>query len=195
MKVLKLSKKNQTSVIGEAIKVLQSGGTIVYPTETAYGLGADFLNLSAAKKIYKIKGRNFKKPLSIIVSNLAMAKKTVIFNKISLELAKKYWPGALTLVLKSKKTTGKFIGLRISSNKIASQIAKKLRCPIFATSANLSGKKECYSTKSIINQFVNNKYQPDLVIDAGKLLRQKVSTVVKVDGQRIEVLRKGQIII
>lgn len=199
MKVLNIFKFNQRAVINEAVNVLKKGGVIVYPTETAYGLGADFFNPKAIEKVYQIKGRNFKKQLPILVSTLAMAKKLVKFDAVSLKLAKRYWPGALTLVQKSKvksqnySSKFKTLGLRISSNKLASAIVKKFGGPITATSANVAGKSECYSISEVINQFKNKKYQPDLVIDGGMLLKRKVSTVVQVIDGRVKVLRKGTI--
>ena len=95
MKIVKSNKQG----IKKAISILKQGGVIVYPTETAYGLGADFLNAKAVNKIYQIKGRNYAKPLSVIVSSIRMAREYVKFDQESLQLAKKYWPGALTLVL------------------------------------------------------------------------------------------------
>lgn len=188
--------------------MLRAGGVIVYPTETAYGLGADFFNLKAVKKIYQIKGRDYRKPLSVIAGDLKMAKSLVNFDKTSLGLARKCWPGPLTLVLsqKSQPEAGrplaekfkindyKTLGLRISSNKLATAIVKKLGRPITATSANISGKGECYSISDVIKQFKNKKSRPDLIIDAGRVPKTKVSTVVKVIDGEIKILRRGKIL-
>jgi len=201
MQVVKLNKLNQTVIIKQAVDVLKQGGVIVYPTETAYGLGADFLNPKAVKKVYQIKGRDFKKPLSVIVADLKMAQKLVKFNKISLKLAKKHWPGALTLVLPRKAIveTGfkpvSTIALRVSSSKLATAIVKKINQPLTATSANLSGKGELYSTMAVIKEFKNKKYQPDLIIDAGRLPKIKPSTIAKIEKNKLEILRQGKIIV
>ena len=230
MKIIKLNKSNRLVIVKQAVDVLKQGGTVVYPTETAYGLGADFLNPEAIKKIYRIKGRNFKKPLSVIVADLKMAQKSVKFNKIALNLAKKYWPGALTLILNSKfsipskfkNSDYKTLALRVSADKLAGAIAKKLKNPLTATSANLSGKGELYSAKAVIKEFSakvsqrrpaygmgasrpawlgpasgrkNKKFQPDLIIDAGKLAKVKPSTIVKISKNKIEILRQGNIVI
>jgi len=103
MEIIKLTKSNYRSVVKQAINILKQGGVIVYPTETAYGLGADFFNPQAIKKIYQIKGRNYRKPLSIIASSFTMAQGLVKFDKLGLKLAKKYWPGALTLILQDAR--------------------------------------------------------------------------------------------
>ncbi|MCX6785714.1 MAG: L-threonylcarbamoyladenylate synthase [Candidatus Komeilibacteria bacterium] len=187
MRILKLAKNNSAEIIKSAVKVLRAGGVIAYPTETAYGLGADFLNPVAIKKVYQIKGRLCKKPLSAIAADLKMAKKLVKFDEFSLALAKKYWPGPLTLIV------GK-IGLRISANKLAAGIVKKLGRPITATSANLTGQGEFYAAAKIIEQFHNKKQQPDLIIDAGSLPKNKVSTVARVIGDKIKILRRGKIL-
>ena len=188
MKIIKISERNHSAIVKQAVAVLKRGGVIVYPTETAYGLGADFFNPRAIKKIYQIKGRQYKKPLSVIVSDFKMAGQLVKFDKSSLRLAKKYWPGPLTLIVKNT-------GLRISSNKLATGIVKKLQHPISATSANLTGRGEFYSAPEVIKQFNKKKHQPDLIIDAGRLPKNKVSTVAQVVGDKIKILRKGQIVI
>lgn len=201
MRIIKLSKSNSSEIIKAAINALRAGGVIVYPTETAYGFGADFLNYEAVKKVYKIKNRDIKKPLSAIVADLKMAKKFVKFNEIALKFAKKYWPGPLTLVLNSKfLISNEFkisnytnLALRVSSNKIATAIVKKFGSPITATSANISGKGELYSASGIIKQFEKRKFKPDLIIDAGLLPKCGVSTIIKVKNNKVDVLRQGRI--
>ncbi|MBT3689797.1 threonylcarbamoyl-AMP synthase [bacterium] len=190
MKRLVLDKNNQAEIIKQAISILKKGGVIVYPTETAYALGADFLNKKATNKIYKIKGRGSSKELPIIVSSLSMAKEYVKFNKLALKLARKYWPGPLTLVLETKQ--GKTLALRKTSNKFTLSLVKKLKVPIISTSANISGKTNCFKVDDIIKQFKNNRIKPDLIIDAGSLKKSKVSTIVSVDN-KLKILRRGAI--
>lgn len=86
------------------------------------------------------------------------------------------------------------IGLRMPNNKIALDLAKYLKRPITATSANLSGKLDCYSAKEIIKQFKSQKYKPDIIINAGQLPKRKPSTMVKVDSNgKVQVLRQGPV--
>ena len=204
MKKLLTSSLAQTEIIAVAVKILKRGGVIVFPTETAYGIGADFFNPQAVKRVYKIKNRLYNKPLPILVSSFKMAKDIVSFNKVSALLAKKYWPGPLTLVLQvtRKQDTNNYqlsttnyqtLGLRISSNKLATLIVRKLGRPITATSANRAGQKTCYTADEVIKQFINKKNQPDLVIDAGRLPQRKTSTVVKIVDNKIDILRKGSV--
>jgi len=187
--------------IQEAVNVLKSGGVIVYPTDTAYGLGADCLNRKAIARVYKIKGRNFNKPLTLITANLDQVKKIAKINSFELKLIKKYWPGPLTILFKLKtknrelRTISKngLIGIRIPSNRTARQLAAKLGRPLTATSANLSGKKECYWAEDAIRQFDNQKIKPDLILDQGKLNKSEVSTIIKLNKKKIEIIRPGKI--
>lgn len=174
----------------------------VYPTETCYGIGCDALNQNLVLKVYKIKGRDFNKPVSWIVSNIDMASKYVVFSGLALDLAKKFWPGPLTLVLPARdkilnrlKYISGSIALRVSSHPIALNLVKKIDSPIVSTSANLSGFSECYTLKDMRAQFKHQKIKPDFAIDGGKLNRVPPSTVVEVDGNRIKVLRKGNVVI
>lgn len=206
MRILKINQdKPERGVLKEAIKVLQRGGTVVYPTDTAYGLGVDALNRKAVKQVYKIKGRKFTKPLPLIVSSLNMGQKWGYFTQRALELANKWWPGPLTLILKSKiSDSGKLttlqtrkrlktVGLRVSNSLIARQLSQRLGRPITATSANISGERECYSAREVLKQFRDKKDQPDLILDGGSLKRVKPSTIVDMTGPTLKVLRQGPI--
>lgn len=192
--------------VQEAIRVLKSGGVIVYPTETSYGLGCDATQKKAVAKIFKIKQRSLKKSVTIIVSSFRMAQDYVEFDKISWQLAKKYWPGPLTLVLprnrkKRKKIytdlTGKNFdfGIRISPQPVSLKLVRSLGRPLISTSANVSGDQPAYQLSEILKQFRNKKSQPDLIIDAGQLPKRKTSTVIQVKDGKIKVLRPGPIII
>ena len=83
--------------IEQAVEVIKDGGVVVVPTETAYGLAADATNDGAVQKIYQIKGRAEGKPVLELVDSLEMALQYAEFSAKALELAQKYWPGALTL--------------------------------------------------------------------------------------------------
>lgn len=188
------SNKPDPRITSHAVKIIRQGGVIVFPTETAYGLAADFLNPKAIKKIFQIKRRPENKKLTLIVPDITMVKKYFYLDKLGKKLAKAYWPGPLTLILSVKKTVKvgwKEAGVRVSSNPIARELSQKLGRPITATSANLSGLPECYTIKKVVNQFFGRKYQPDLILDAGKLPKRKVSTIVKIERGEIKVIREG----
>jgi len=182
---MEILKKNE---IKKAVAILKSSGIIVYPTETSYGIGCDYTNKRAIKRIYKIKGRPKGKPFITLVDSVKMAKRYGIINKIAIKLIKKFMPGPLTLIVKGKKS-GEFT-FRISSNKIANELVKGLKKPIVSTSANIHGKKPIYNSKEAIKQF-NNKV--DAVIDAGTLKMCKPSTIVKVYDKQIKIIRESAI--
>jgi len=198
MKEIKLNKDNRIKALQAAIEVLNSGGIIIYPTETSYGLGCDFYNDKAVEKIYKIKKRDKKDMLSVIVPDVIAASYLVDFSEKSRRLASAYWPGALTLVLpykycKIQKHCDDYLALRVSSNRFASELSTNFGKPIVATSANISKQPSTYTEAEIKKQFDNLKIKPDLFINAGSLPRNNASTIVKFVKGRGEILRQGDI--
>ena len=197
--ILKVSDKNSEEVIlTKAAEIVAGGGIIAYPTETFYGLGADATNEKAIKKIYKIKGRNFINPISIIIGqteNLYPLVQSV--PPAAQKLMQAFWPGALTIIFKASDVvlpvltagTGK-IGVRVSGSNAAQAIAQKLGHPLTATSANLSGKPEC-SRASEVAQQIGNKI--DAIVDFGPTTGDKVSTIIDVTCDPPEILREGTI--
>lgn len=178
-----------------AVEFLRKGKVIVYPTETAYGIGCDLTNVDAIKKIYKIKKRNVKKKMSVIVSDVTMAEKFGNLKKVDRILINEFMPGPLTLIVPKRKNFPDIANVefvfRISSNKIAKNLSKKLGRPIVASSANYSGEKTNYKIKEVIKDF-NNKV--DLIIDEGNLKKKEVSTIAKFDeNKKIKILREGPI--
>ncbi len=161
-------------VISKAVKTLQNGGLIIYPTETCYGLGADATNPAAIKKVFIIKNRPFTKPLSVIVSSIEMIKEYAVITRETEQLIKEYMPGPLTLIVKNK-TFPKIllgdetrVGFRIPDHLIALEIVKKLGRPITATSANISSQPNNYEVPDL---------PVDYVINQGKLPLRQPSTV------------------
>jgi L-threonylcarbamoyladenylate synthase len=198
MREIKLTTSNKAIVLKEALDVLKQGGVIIYPTETSYGLGADFYNKSALAKIYKIKKRDTKNPLPVLVPDLLMATTLVKFSKGARLLASKYWPGPLTLVLPFKYCRWQghcddFLALRVSNHPLASNLVTALGNPLVATSANLSNQPNCYKPEEIIASFAKAEFTPDLFINVGSLPVRKPSTLVKFVGEEMEILRQGNL--
>jgi len=169
---------------------------IIYPTETCYGIGCSALDKEEVKKIFELKKRPNEKPFIVLVDSINMLKKIARVNKTALELAKKYWPGPLSIVLPKKniiqnEVSKDYIACRISSNRFANEIIKEIKAPLISTSANLSGKPSPYSIKEIDESLIKGA---DLIIDKGELEKNPPSTVVKIDGEKIIMLRKGSII-
>ncbi len=190
---------NISKKIDRATKILKEGGVIAYPTDTAYGLGADLFNSKAVDKIYKIKGRDFNKPLTLIAANLNQVKKIAAVSPEEQKIISEYWPGPLTILLKAKnkeaKKIGKdgLIGVRVPDSETARSLADKLGKPIIATSANMAGKPECYSIYCVVNQFMNKIYFPDLILDGGNLRARKITTIIKVVNNQPKIIRQGKV--
>ncbi|HOG08057.1 MAG TPA: L-threonylcarbamoyladenylate synthase, partial [Syntrophales bacterium] len=147
----------EPETLARALALLRRGGTVAYPTETFYGLGADALNEAAVRKIYAIKGRGFRNPLPVIIgARDDLTSLVADVPDVALPLMRDFWPGPLTLVFRAAPCvpplltggTGK-IGIRLSSHPVARELARRLGGPLTATSANLSGRQEAVSARDV----------------------------------------------
>ncbi|MFB6226016.1 MAG: L-threonylcarbamoyladenylate synthase [Candidatus Paceibacteria bacterium] len=179
---------------------IKSGKTVVYPTETCYGVGCDGRDNQAVEKIFNIKQRDKDKPLLVLMPSLDVAQEYIRWDSETQRLAEKYWPGPLTIVAELKKgvelpqglTKDGTLACRVSSHGFASQLAAELNGPLVSTSANISGKDSPYTVREVESMFEGRKHQPDVIVDAGKLEQTPPSTIVRtIDG--VEVLREGAI--
>jgi L-threonylcarbamoyladenylate synthase len=197
--LLKIDPRNpDAEKLAEAVRVLCEGGVVAFPTETFYGLGADARNETAVEKIFRIKGRNFRNPLSVIVANdrdvIPLVEEIPAAAKI---LMQTFWPGPLTLVFRASSSvlprltanTGK-IGIRVSSHPLARLLAGGLGGPLTATSANLSGGPECFSADAVIRALGE---LPGSVIDGGETPGGAGSTILDVTVFPPRILREGAI--
>jgi len=156
----------------KAIKTLESGKVIAFPTETVFGIGACLNQPRAISRIFKIKQRPKHKPLQILVANLKQAQELGKFNKKALGFAKKNWPGPYTLIVPAKKGK-KTVGLRIPDHRTILKLIRAVG-PIAATSANLSGMPPALTTKQA-KEYLGKKV--DYVL-AGKTRQGKASKVI-----------------
>jgi L-threonylcarbamoyladenylate synthase len=189
---------NPHGSLDEAVKVFKSGGIIAYPTETFYGLGVDPFNVKAIERLFKLKGRGFKDPVSVVANDLRTVEGLVeSMPQVAELLIKRFWPGPLTIVFKAKGNvpdlltarTGK-IGVRIPGSPDAQRLLNALGSPLTATSANPSGNPPACEAGEVIKYFNGNI---DVLIDGGRLTAKRPSTVVDVTGDGIEVLREGAV--
>lgn len=191
---------NSDSVIDESVKALRDGGLVMHPTETCYGLAVDVFNEKALEKLYKVKGRDAGKPVSILVDSLGMAMEYGVFSEKALELAHKHWPGALSILVPRSRNLPEYlnpgeelVSIRFSSDGFAEGLVKGLGRPITTTSANLAGEEPSYEVD--MNKLGDLASNIDLVVDGGVLSQNKPSTIVKVHGDQVEVLRQGDILV
>ena len=197
MKIIQVDlNKDYSDVIREAVNILNYGGTIVYPTDTLYGLGANALNEIAVRKIFRIKDRSFSKPLSMIVRNYTWVKELAEIKPQNEEIIKKVWPGKVTVVLPKKDIvpdalTADFnsVGIRIPDYVFTDKLLAEFGYPLTSTSANISGQEPTNDINKIIEIFSKSTAKPDLIIDAGILPKSEPSMIIDLTGDKPKVLR------
>ncbi len=186
--------------IRTAVDIIKGGGTVVYPTETVYGLGADAFSEEAVRKVYKIKNRDFYLPISIAVSSFEMLHKVAYIDSETSKIITELLPGPVTVLLKRKEivpdiltAASEVVGVRLPDNEIATRIIKETG-PITATSANMSGK----NPPTCIEEVKINL--ADIIINRGKCKYSLPSTVVDMSRAaaneekakiKIEIKRRG----
>ncbi len=185
-------------LLAEAVKTLHAGGVVAHPTETCYGLAADIFNKGAVTKVYRLKGMSFDKPVSILVRDLDEAQEYGEFSAAALKLALAHWPGPLTLVVPRRAILPKWfnpetdwIGIRVSPNKHVRKLLEAFGGPVTTTSANKTGAASPYEVAEMLEQGL----VPDFVLDGGRLGGAAPSTLIKVDGDKLEVLREGPVVL
>lgn len=179
-------------------KTIKSGGLVIFPTETVYGIGADATNGQAVKNIFKAKGRPQDNPLIVHISNYEMLREfTYGITDTEKTLMDAFWPGPFTIILKSNNTLPKdvtagldTVGVRMPDNDIALSIIEKCNIPIAAPSANISGRPSGTNISDIFEE-LNDKV--DIFVDGGDTNIGIESTVVKVDNNVVNILRPGKI--
>jgi L-threonylcarbamoyladenylate synthase len=185
------------NIIDRASEIIRNNGTVVFPTETVYGLGANALSGEAVKRIFTAKGRPSDNPLIVHISNINMLLYLIgspISDGAKL-LIEKYWPGPLTLIFKKSRmvpaevTAGlDTVAIRMPDNKIALELIKRSELPIAAPSANLSGKPSPTLPEHVIDDMQG---RVDMILCGGKSRVGVESTVLDLSGDRPVILRPG----
>ena len=178
--------------VNKAKQKIRDGEVIIYPTETAYGIGGDIRDEKAIEKVYEAKKRPRSKGLTTIVDSLETAEKYSNLNSTEKKLVQEFMPGPLTLVTERKnkvpESLNEDFAFRISSAEIASELSQA--APIIATSANISGRETSYSVEEISTEL---KKKVDYIVDAGKLQKGPTSTIAEVSNGEIRLHREGPI--
>ena len=178
--------------------IVRAGGVIVFPTDTVYGIGCDPFNEKSVRRIYQIKRRPGK-PMPILAKDLKDVEKIAEMNEIEFEIASKLWPGQLTILLRAKPSfrnsrlvsgDGR-VGVRIPASLQTLTIIEESGGLLVGTSANISGLPPPQTIQELDEEILGSV---DLVIDGGRCLMGKPSTVVRLaDKDRLRILRLGSI--
>jgi len=203
-KIIKISEDTPASEIAklhDAVKVIKSGGTVAFPTETVYGLGANGLDEAACAKIYEAKGRPSDNPLILHISDISQLDSLVAeVSPTARLLAENFWPGPMTLVMKRTSLVPSLVSggldtvaIRMPSNRIAHELIKQAGVPIAAPSANVSGRPSSTRAEHVETDLTG---QVDMIIDGGSSVYGLESTIVDVSGGGLPcLLRPGSITI
>ncbi|MBP7139667.1 MAG: threonylcarbamoyl-AMP synthase [Caldisericia bacterium] len=177
-------------------KILENGGIGIIPTDTIYGLCANGLDKNLIKKIYKIKKRDFNKPLVLFVKNKSEIEKYAYVDDLAIKIIDRYMPGEITIVLKKKEgcpevSLKKFdtIAFRIPNNKFVIDILNLIDFPLATTSANISKEETPQDLEGLKDIFYG---VVDFIVDGGELGKTP-STVVQVIDGKVDILREGKI--
>ncbi len=182
--------------IGSAAEIIRNGGLVAVPTETVYGLAANGLDALAVEKIYEVKGRPAVKPLSLMVSSVEEIDRYCIeVPPQAYALAKRFWPGPITIVLKAKDLIpdivlagGSTVGLRCPDSDLTLRLISEAGVPLAAPSANPSGCKSPDSANDVLSYFDG---KIDAVIDGGKCDLGIASTLIDMASSPYRILRHG----
>ena len=181
--------------IEKAVSVLRDGGVIAMPTDTLYALTVRARDAAAVRRVFEIKGRNDGKPMPLFVSDLAMARRFGEFDETASRLAERFWPGALTVVVRRAPgfesealAGGDTVALRAPANAIALAVIEGAGEPVTGTSANLSGGPDPVSADEVRRQ-IGEKL--DLILHAGPAGGGVASTIVDCTGDAPVILREG----
>jgi len=183
--------------IVEAIRIINQGGIVIFPTDTAFGIGCRIDNKQSVERLFKIRKRPLDQAMPVLVSSLEMAKIYAkdIAPKVIEKLIKPYWPGALTIIVSSNNDKvlslirggGSTIGLRMPNNGTILEIIAQVGVPILGTSANFHGESTPFHLKDLNPELVS---LADFVLD-GKCILKRASTVIDVTKLPWKILRQG----
>jgi len=181
--------------VQRTVEVLRSGGLVVYPTDTYYGIGCDLFSRKAVERLYQVKGRDLKKPFAFLCPDLSDVSKFGHVTNFAYRVMRQLTPGAFTFVLKANRIVPdmmmnkqKQVGIRVPDAPLARALAGELGNPLVTTSATHLDGEPLVDSRDIKDALGN---VVDLILDGGITLNEP-STVVSLIDDQIEVLRQGK---
>lgn len=197
MEIVFLNENNFEEILAKTESILRSGGLVIGPTDTVYGIFGDASNEEVIKKVFLLKQRSPEKAFPVFVKDLAAARYYAYIYDAKVKFLEKIWPGAVTVVFHHKGKLPKIltggkdtIGLRIPGHSFLMKLLARLDFPILQTSANISGKPPAKNLKEIEEYFYLQELKPDLVIDAGEISGSP-STIVDFTRDQMRLVRTG----
>jgi len=177
------------AAIAHAARAIRKGLLVAFPTETVYGLAANFLDPGAVDRLYEVKKRSRGKPFTVHIADVKMIRRLgcVLTKKARLAIDT-FWPGPVTLILKSKD--GRKIGFRMPANRVALELIRLSAVPIAAPSANISGRMPPRDAKGVLADLGG---LIDIVMDSGPTEIGRESTVADMTVDPPQVLREGAV--
>ena len=189
------SQNPQMRLIRKAVDILRQGGIIIYPTDTVYGLGCDLSSKKGIERIYELKRRNRKQPLSFICSDLKHISQYAKVTDYAYKTMKRLLPGPYTFILEASRLVPKIIlpkrsttGIRVPDNQICLNLIKELGQPIISTSVKTTEGEDLGDPHVIEERFGR---MVDLIIDGGIIIPEPSSVISLVDDN-IEIIRNGK---
>ena len=185
----------QPRQVARAVAVLRDGGLVAYPTDTYYAIGCDLFSRKAIERLYQLKGRDRRKPLSFLCPDLSDVAKYGHVSTFAYRVMRQLTPGAFTFILPATRlvpevmqTKQKQVGIRVPDSPLARELASGLGNPIVTTSAAAEEGEPLSDAKDVKDELGN---RVDLILDAG-IQAAEPSTVVSLIGDQIEILRQGK---
>jgi L-threonylcarbamoyladenylate synthase len=189
------------SGIDEAIKIIKQGGVVIFPTDTAFGIGCSIENEIAVKRLFEIRKRPEEKAMPVLFDSITQVKNYIRpFDSKVEGLMKKYWPGALTIVFNCKtdkvpslvRGGGDTLGVRIPDHELALGLIRGADVPIVGSSANFSGEKTPFTLEALDKSLIK---LVDFVLEGKTKDRMCASTVIDCTKTPWQVIRQGEIMI
>ncbi|MDD4901824.1 MAG: L-threonylcarbamoyladenylate synthase [Patescibacteria group bacterium] len=196
VKIIKINRhKVSAQEIGLIVDFLKKGKTIVYPTDTIYGLGCSATDKKAIDKIRRMKKRDKNKPFLILIADFKMVHKYFKVDKKQASYLRKIWPGKVSVILNKKSALPGYVSaglasaaVRLPKSEFLTKMIKELKQPIVSTSLNKSGQLHLVRVADLTNYFTVTK--PDLIVDAGTINGKPSKLIDLRDAAKIKVLRK-----
>ncbi|WHQ46720.1 MAG: threonylcarbamoyl-AMP synthase [Candidatus Midichloria sp.] len=183
-------------IIKDVMNALGRSEPVILPTDTLFALSVDATSEKAVSNLFKIKGRKLERALPVFVGSFEQAEKFFEFNDLAMKLAKKFWPGPLTLILKLKGRLAKNlswsekIAVRMPNSPLVIEVINNFSKPITGTSANLAGNDDIFDYQELVLTF---KEKVPIIVSGEIQKNAKPSTIIDCSNNTVQFLRIGSI--